>query len=523
MTAHALSTRVGVPPPTARMELTPAKPSTLGDHVEHAEPTLQGAALLDATRFQTSTAKEGGRALAEYVPDDDDPPFHPDSEPSSAPQVARKTPPRMPKRATVVPTSAPPTTVAETTPTLPERPRLAMLTLAQVLALPDPRWLIRPLLTLGALVVLYGPPGSGKSFVALDWALSIAAQFTQWLGFDIVSPGPIVYVVAEGRGGIRKRLAAWLQEHGGLIDGVFVILEPVQLLDENDINLLLIRITSLRPSLVIFDTFASCFSGDENAPRDMSAAIAAARQVIRETGATVILVHHTGKKGDEERGHSALRAAADAMILLKAKRGPDGTTLLSLTNIKQKEDDPFPEIVLRLKPVSIEASNGGDSATSCVLEVGPTPSKVAEVLSGGPKLALEVLTDRYPSGATKREWMAAIAQRGGIELEDLAERTFHHHREALQKRGLVEAIPGKPPRYRPTEADGALITAPPKDVLSADLGNVTPVNGSDVPVPPSCHSMPTGTGSSECQPPAPPLGAGALAQAPNLEGDRADG
>src|SRR5688572_22026384 len=55
------------------------------------------------------------------------------------------------------------------------------LTAAQIEALPKPGYRIPDILVLGALVVLYGPPGSFKSFLALSWALSIATGF-DWLG-----------------------------------------------------------------------------------------------------------------------------------------------------------------------------------------------------------------------------------------------------------------------------------------------------------------------------------------------------
>jgi hypothetical protein len=330
-----------------------------------------------------------------------------------------------------------------------------------------------------------------------------------------------VYVVAEGRGGFRKRVAAWLQEHGlASVDGAFCILEPVQLLDEDDITLLLIRLSRLRPKVVILDTFASCFNGDENAPRDMSNAIAAARRIIRETGATVILVHHTGKKGDEARGHSALRAAADTMILLKAKRGADGITPVSITNPKQKEDEPFSEILLRLKRVSIGTSDAGDSPTSCAVELADRRSILPDVLNAGRRLALAVLVERHPEGAPTTAWMTAIAESTGIEL---APRTFHNHRKTLQGRRLVDAMDGKPTRYRPTEAGRSLVSTSLSGAVRSDVVDLTSVNGPDVPVPEVCQSMPNGTGATECQPPAPLKGAVALAEAPNSDGDRADG
>ena len=55
--------------------------------------------------------------------------------------------------------------------------------------------------TLG-VTLLYGPTGSGKSFVALDYA------------FQIAQTGPVVYVAAEGAAGYAARVLAWRKHHG---------------------------------------------------------------------------------------------------------------------------------------------------------------------------------------------------------------------------------------------------------------------------------------------------------------------
>ena len=65
------------------------------------------------------------------------------------------------------------------------------------------------LFTAGGLIGLYGPSGEGKSFLALDWALSISAG-VDWFE-RIVLPGQSLYVAAEGGRSIRKRVAAWLK------------------------------------------------------------------------------------------------------------------------------------------------------------------------------------------------------------------------------------------------------------------------------------------------------------------------
>ena len=51
---------------------------------------------------------------------------------------------------------------------------MELFTPTQLRAMADPEWLIERLFPTGGLVELYGAPGSGKSWIALDWAFHIA-------------------------------------------------------------------------------------------------------------------------------------------------------------------------------------------------------------------------------------------------------------------------------------------------------------------------------------------------------------
>ena len=78
--------------------------------------------------------------------------------------------------------------------------------------LPPPEPLLEGLLFLDSLAMLFGPSGEGKSFVAIDWALSVATGL-DWCEKP-VAPGRVIYVSAEGRGGLGQRITAWEQAHG---------------------------------------------------------------------------------------------------------------------------------------------------------------------------------------------------------------------------------------------------------------------------------------------------------------------
>lgn len=87
-------------------------------------------------------------------------------------------------------------------------PEYKLHTAEEILNWPPAEWLIDGVLLGASFAVLFGEPGSFKTFLALDWALSIAAG-RDWCG-RVTKKAMVVYVAAEGVGGIKKRL------HGSL-------------------------------------------------------------------------------------------------------------------------------------------------------------------------------------------------------------------------------------------------------------------------------------------------------------------
>ena len=84
-------------------------------------------------------------------------------------------------------------------PNSPERIRL--YTPAELAALPEPSWLVEPFIPEQALVVLFGPSSTYKSFVAVDWGGRV--------------PGVVVYFSAEGSPQrFGARVTAWEQAAG---------------------------------------------------------------------------------------------------------------------------------------------------------------------------------------------------------------------------------------------------------------------------------------------------------------------
>src|SRR5690349_20858568 len=116
-------------------------------------------------------------------------------------------------------------------------PEFRIYSVDQLFELPEPEWLVDRMLTTNSLAVLFGP-GSAKSFAAVGIALSIATGH-QWASKP-VKKGRVIYVVGEGVGGIKKRVAAWKKHHGvtSSMKRALFIMEAPHLLDPEHVDAL---------------------------------------------------------------------------------------------------------------------------------------------------------------------------------------------------------------------------------------------------------------------------------------------
>jgi hypothetical protein len=137
-------------------------------------------------------------------------------------------------------------------------------------------WRIKGLLPSHGLAALYGPPGCGKSFVALDACLHVAAGLS-WSGRK-VKQAPVVYLAAEGGTGVRNRATAAVRERRIPSDTQFhLITTPPNLGTADGDAALLIReireqaaALGIQPGIVVLDTLARSIPGaDESSARDM--------------------------------------------------------------------------------------------------------------------------------------------------------------------------------------------------------------------------------------------------------------
>lgn len=230
-----------------------------------------------------------------------------------------------------------------------------------IMSLPPIEWLLKNLLPKVGIGAVFGPSGSGKSFLALQMGIQIALG-EPWFGRRTVS-APVTYVMLEGEAGLRNRIEAWELSNGRQIPENFTAIpQAFDFTNESDVA----DLAAVLPAggVVIIDTLNRAAPGkDENSSKDMGDVLAGMKALQRATGGLVLIVHHTGKDTSKGmRGHSSLHAALDGAI--EVQRSGEGR-VWAAAKVKDGSDDIAVPFKLDVVPLGFDAD--GEMITSCVV------------------------------------------------------------------------------------------------------------------------------------------------------------
>jgi hypothetical protein len=240
--------------------------------------------------------------------------------------------------------------------------------------MPQPQWLIEGLFEVNGLVMLAGPPGNYKSFLALDWLLCMSTGL-KWCN-RLTTPAKTLYVLGEGKASLLKRMETWItyndlgeREMERLKENFRVTFNVPQMASKASTDNLLndLENENFHPSVIVIDTFARSFVGlDENSQKDTGLWIESAER-LREKGMAVIFLHHTKKNMDyglQYRGSSAIMGAMDTAMVL-SKDGQSARVVLKV--VKQKDHE-------EAKPMTFIRQVIGSSREEGSVVLVPAPS-----------------------------------------------------------------------------------------------------------------------------------------------------
>lgn len=268
--------------------------------------------------------------------------------------------------------------------------RLRVLTVADALAAPARRYLLKGLIAPGELSVWWGAPKCGKSFLLLLLAYSLALGLGVWA--RAAARCRVLYVAAEGEGGFAVRLIA-LRSALGDAGGAFRYIAQRATVGppENDLNDVISAALDMRADLVVLDTLARTFgTGDENSARDMGGFVASLDRLREETKAHVAVIHHGRKDGADTRGSGALAGAAD--LIVKVAKGQNGEP--STATVEAAKDDADGDALgFRLRVVDLPPASGGEPRRTCVAEEAEAGARPSKPLPPVARTALSFLAD----------------------------------------------------------------------------------------------------------------------------------
>lgn len=291
---------------------------------------------------------------------------------------------------------------------------LKLVSFGELVARPPAPWRVRGVLREQSMAMIYGRRGCYKSFLALDLAACIALG-RPWHGHAVETAGLVIYVAAEGGGGMVQRARAWAEQAGvdpNMVNILFVT-EPVVVTSDDSqsegMDVLIDRIQDAIeyapgdspeycdpedgqpfehptarewPALIVIDTLARCFLGNENGTEDMGRFVQGVDRLRHEFDCSILIVHHTGRDETRERGNTALPGACDTIFKLEADADEHS---LEFTCEKMKDGrEPMPT-TFSFREVAVKrraSDDPNEELTSVIIEAGKSSpeQKTAKML-----------------------------------------------------------------------------------------------------------------------------------------------
>ncbi|MFM2004825.1 MAG: hypothetical protein RLZZ09_480, partial [Pseudomonadota bacterium] len=225
-------------------------------------------------------------------------------------------------------------------------------------------WLIKNVLPAEGLGVIFGRPGSGKTFSVMDIVLHVAAGI-KWRGKK-VRQADVSYVSPEaGRLGVN-RVIGWCRYHGiAWPEGFRLSPAAIDLRSEqNDADALIADIKASQPCcrLVVIDTLNRAMAGgDENSGEDMGCFVQLCDHIAKELQCFVLVVHHSGKDAAKgSRGHSSLLGAVSLELEVTKEQKQPGA--IKVTKMRDGEDGA--EYGFNIDSVPLGVDEDGEEVTT---------------------------------------------------------------------------------------------------------------------------------------------------------------
>lgn len=181
---------------------------------------------------------------------------------------------------------------------------------------PPPDWLVTGLLPHPQVTMMVGEGGTYKSFFAQDLAIALATG-TSLLGtFTVPTPRTVAYLQTESaEESFRKRLQTLIRGRGLRDEDVgrrliAVTNQPIRLDVRSHVEWIRSKLLEhAKPDLIIIDPLRDFHTSEENSSTELQPIMSAIRSIRDEFQCSVLIVHHSSKAGNSQRGPSKVRGS----------------------------------------------------------------------------------------------------------------------------------------------------------------------------------------------------------------------
>jgi KaiC/GvpD/RAD55 family RecA-like ATPase len=224
-------------------------------------------------------------------------------------------------------------------------------------------YVVTGLIALPSLTIVYGPPGSLKTFLVADLAISVAGGL-QWLGgfecgnenrgviaFETTRHTVLCLDFDNGRDRTEERLAALARDRNLSVDlPLRYVSMPSPWLDassESQMDELEKTIERVGAKLVIVDNLCVVSGKVEENSAEMGTVMANWRRLAEKLRIAILIVHHQTKgnnkdsrPGNSLRGHSSIEASLDLALQVE-REGQSDIIRINPTKVRGADVAPF--------------------------------------------------------------------------------------------------------------------------------------------------------------------------------------
>ena len=247
----------------------------------------------------------------------------------------------------------------------------------------EPDWLVDRCIERATVTSIFGAPKSGKSFIAIAMACSIASG-KDFYGFD-TKPSTVLYLAGEGHTAVARRIKSYEQFYSRSLEKAPLLISNrgSRIGDDSEFAMLQevcrdIEREHGNVGMIIVDTLARNYGLNENSTEDMNKFIQRIDELKEEFQASMVIVHHTGHGSNgRARGSSVLPAALDYEFKVERdKNSDDKAMMVALKQTLVKDGTPIEDLYFQFKELMLL---GYDGVTSGVLALTDERPKITNL------------------------------------------------------------------------------------------------------------------------------------------------